>query len=242
MASISLSESSYLTSDTDGFQNIYIVRHGESELNVKREDGYRLTSGKGIKIPLTEKGKVQAAAFGLELLKKIPPEAPVVICSSTALRAQTTADIIFQELSKQFKCERGENYDGLLELGQGDWEEKKKDSEYLKFVNQWKVLSASEKFKSAKVPGGESFETVGQRALSDLQSIVDQHKGKILIVVMHNAAMQSLQLRWEPVNLSKEPQSSLPLTDFKNCEILKATLRQDKVDGLAQLLRMQSKV
>ena len=46
---------------------IYFVRHGESAFNQTDSNGIKYTSGKGISIPLTEKGKKQATVLGRKL-------------------------------------------------------------------------------------------------------------------------------------------------------------------------------
>ncbi len=216
---------------------IYLVRHGESLFNVHKVNGVLLTSGKSEKIPLTEKGQQQAVELGMQLAKKIPTGTEIVICSSTALRAQKTADLMLQVLSPYFQCERGKSYEGLLELGQGIYEGLPKNAAYISEVNKWKKLSAAEKIITPKVQTGESFSQVSQRALSALQDIIHEHKGKMIFVVTHNAAMVSLTYHWYGYNnskLSQEPGTQLPSLEFKNCDLLKVTFEDP-----AQLLHIK---
>lgn len=212
-----------------GPQEIYLVRHGESFLNVHKVDGMFLTSGKSEKIPLTEKGEQQALALGMELAKKIPAGTEIVICSSTAIRAQKTADLLFQELSRFYKCERGQSYEGLLELSQGKFEGLPKNAEYIDEVNKWAALSAADKWRTPKVPTGESFSEVSQRAFLALEEIIKEYRGKMVFVVTHNVTMISLTYLWwgyTPFNLSQIPGSKLPMLEFKNCDLLQISIKK----------------
>ncbi len=211
-----------------GDRLLYVIRHGESALNVLDPDsGLMLTSGKGLTIPLTQKGKDQASRLGNELLGRIKEGSEIVICSSTALRAQQTAHEIFHILNEKNRCELDINYDGLCELGQGKWEGLPKDAKYKEEINKWEERSAFDKIIHPKIITGESFQDVTDRLLPDLQTIVQKYPSKIILVVSHHAAMNAMAIKVNRPELSKEPKSKLPLLELENCDMVVMKLPQD---------------
>ena len=201
--------------DVDKFtpEQIYIIRHGESTANVPDPvTGIYLTSGKSLEMPLTEKGKAQASTLGKKFLSKIEEGSQVVICSSTALRAQQTAQEIFHALRYNFDCTLDLTYDGLCELGQGRWEGLPKDQEYQEELKKWEERSPFDKIMLPKVFTGESYYGVGERCKRDLQTIYNKHVGKIIFVVSHNAAMNAMLTNINHVELSN--------ISFHNCDLM----------------------
>jgi len=87
---------------------LYFTRHGESEANVLRE-----ISNRGLKHPLTEKGRQQAQALAAELL----PAGITAIYTSPLLRAIQTAEILSEALGADFEITDalGEYDCGILE-------------------------------------------------------------------------------------------------------------------------------
>jgi 2,3-bisphosphoglycerate-dependent phosphoglycerate mutase len=68
---------------------LYFVRHGESEANVLHE-----VSNRGLRHPLTERGRAQAK----ELAEALRPHTPALIFCSPLLRAMQTAEILSSTL------------------------------------------------------------------------------------------------------------------------------------------------
>lgn len=201
-------------------EHIYIIQHGESAVNVPDPiTGIYITSGKSLEIPLTEKGKEQAAVLGQKLIPKIEEGSQVVICSSTALRAQQTAHEIFHALRYNFYCELDLSYDGLCELGLGRWEGLPKDQDYEQEIVKWNERSAFDKVMLPKVFTGESYHGVGVRCKRDLQAIYNKHASKIIFVVSHNAAMNAMRIDINQEELSKD-HPNLPLISYHNCDIM----------------------
>lgn len=202
-------------------QQIYLVRHGQSQFNLPNAHGLYLTSGKGESIPLTDQGKKQAEDLALQLLQKIPKDQPLVICSSTARRARETADVLFETLNQYFPSERGSCYEGLLELGEGKWEGLPQDELYVQERRKWEILSPAEKFVIPFIETGESYEELVSRALPDLQDLLDQYPGKLVFVVSHFVAMNALTMHWNGVSaLSARPEDHFPLIPLSNCDLL----------------------
>jgi broad specificity phosphatase PhoE len=139
---------------------IYLIRHGEAELNVKEI----LHSRNYNDNPLTEKGKLEAAAAAL-FLRKMGIEGPVF--SSPLLRARQVAECI----ARGFRVD-----DRLRELDMGEWELKRISE--IPFSN---YLRDPVKYPP---PGGESMDSVVKR-MSDFIEYVRGLGVRHVIAVSH---------------------------------------------------------
>lgn len=229
---IALKDVQFIPSTTE-VQRIYIVRHGESVLNVPNEQGIKLVSGQSNHAPLTAKGIKQAQKLGKALAERIPAHTEIVICSSTAERAKKTAGCIYEILSTRFTtCVQGDTHSGLCELSKGKYEGLPKKSEEEE-VKRWEQLPAVDKFRTPIVETGESYCDVVQRSLDGLQTLSEKYAGKTLIVVAHGRIFQGFYMQWTGKirTLSSKIE---PLTDFlpNNCDILMAQVgRGDRVSA-----------
>jgi len=234
---LKLNDLAPIETDISKSQSIYLVRHGESFLNLPDSNGIRYTSGKSLSSPLTDHGRKQASSLGNKLIGKLPFDGQYIILSSTALRAQETADRLFEEIKSHYDVERGDSYDNLCELGQGIWEGQPRDEKYDLQVKIWDELSAKDKFTIPKLMTGESFSEVATRALIDLQQIVDRYPDKIIIIITHYAAMNALALQWSSDTelLSEDLSTPLPSLRFNNCDILKVELPEGNLIDKAKV-------
>ncbi|WP_068468821.1 histidine phosphatase family protein [Candidatus Protochlamydia phocaeensis] len=209
---------------TDVVQRIYFIRHGESALNgtATAGKGVRVIQGKNLGVPLTEKGIHQAEMLAAELKKYLPSEGLYVITSSHAKRAMQTAEKIYEELKPAVHCSFGKQYPGTAEQSHGEWEGRPRDYAYQRVMDAWNTLSASEKFSRPKFEGGESPKQVRERALVDLQQMVEEYKGKTIIHVIHCNALNALALTWSGLAdaLPTEEGTELPAVEFANCDML----------------------
>lgn len=208
---------------------ILFVRHGESALNVRDANGILYVSGKSPAIPLTENGQRQADELGKKLKTKLEKYKKYIILSSTAKRAQDTADRIFEQLKDDFAIERGECFDNLQERSQGIWEGKPRDSSYNEMIAKWEKLSAKDKFYTPQLSTGETNHEVALRAFSDLSKIMELHPNVTIILVSHYATLNAMALNWshQIEQLSEEPETPLPKIVFNNCDILKVEVPQN---------------
>lgn len=218
---LSLSEISQFDAPAQNTTRIYLVRHGQSAFNVPDENGVFYTSGKGLSVPLTEAGRLQATKLGKKLVGKLP-NVDYVVLSSTALRAQDTANLILDELKRYYTIERGDSYEEFCELDKGIWEGKPKDAEYEEDSRVWKALSAKEKFTFPVNSSSESYREVGIRFLAGLQKITSVYQNQTIILTTHNAAMNALafHLSGRLDELSEEPASLFPSPVLGNCDML----------------------
>ena len=219
---------------------IYLIRHGESVFNAPDANGMKYTSGKSLAIPLTEKGLKQASKLGEILVNKFPKDSSLAILSSTAIRAQQTADRIFEGLKEHYPAIRGINaYENLCEVAQGDWDGKPKDALFNQVIEPWERLSAKDKFTIPKFEKGESFQDGASRFLLGLQEAIDQHPNKTLLIIAHCGAMSALALQLNPhfEQLSEQPGTPMPTIPFSNCDLLmlelpkSASVDQAKIEG-----------
>jgi broad specificity phosphatase PhoE len=144
---------------------IILVRHGETEWNIKE-----IFRGR-IDIELNETGIKQAELLA-EYLSQVEMEA---IYSSPLKRALKTAEVIasYHNLNVEIAP-------GLIDFDYGEWQ----GSSHQEVKNKYKELYA-EWIKNphrVKMPGGESLDDVRKRAISVVDSIVSQYEGTIALV------------------------------------------------------------
>lgn len=218
---ISLKNVEQLEATTQQVTRVYFVRHGESIYNVPDENGIKYITGKSLSIPLTELGKRQATNLGKELAGKFPKNEKLIILSSTAVRAQQTATLIFEELKAHYAIEQGDSYENLCELGQGIWESKQKNVEYEVSLEFWNALSAKDKFQAPRMITGESYMEGAARAKKALDAIVESYPDKTILVTCHYGTMNALaHLLRGTDDLSEEPGSPIPCLHFENCDVM----------------------
>lgn len=233
-----LDDVTQLETSTLDHQRIYVIRHGQSQFNVPdATSGIQQTSGKSHKVPLTTLGEKQASALGVKLHNKFSKEGKFVILSSTALRAQTTADFVLKQMEKDRNIIRGGSYEGFCELGQGTWEGKPKDAAYEAALKPWKQLSAEKKFIVEKISTGESYHEVAKRFQLDLESAIKKYPEHTIIIVAHYAAMNAiaLQLSDRIGELSSEAKTPLPEVLLHNCDLLALEVASDVIRTTAHI-------
>lgn len=151
---------------------LYLVRHGETELNVKKVY-YGSTD-----CDLTEKGKEQAVS-----LKTAFASVPLdLVLESPLKRAKTTVDLILGEKEVP-RLEDGR----LKELDFGGWEGKsytelQGDPLYEQWCREWKTTCP---------PRGECFLDLAQRVRSFYGDLLKREEERVLIVA-HHAVLQQL--------------------------------------------------
>ena len=210
----------------EGYSLVRFVRHGESILNIPDPDtGDLLVSGKSLLVALSEEGERQATDFAKKIVTHIPSDRKIVVCSSTAVRAQKTAQLIVEELQKKFTCQLGDSYEGLCELSQGSWDGESRSEEYQSQIKKWKALSDVDKFNISKVKEGESLKEVAKRAILTMQTIVEMYPGKMIFIVSHGNTVHSVAVRLNSNPKTHEKTTSLYL---KNCEMALVKIPEGK--------------
>ncbi len=157
-------------------KEIYIIRHGETELN-----RLGIVQGRGINSDLNETGILQATAF-YEAYKTTKFDK---IYTSTLKRTHQTVQ---QFLALGLPWEQ---HAGLDELAWGYWEGKPNSAEaihaFKKIMIQWENGNYDAKFE-----GGESPNEVFKRLQEAINLIVSNANEKLILICMHGRAMRLL--------------------------------------------------
>jgi len=165
---------------------LYLVRHGETELNVKGVYYGWTDCG------LSEKGMMQAEDLS-DILQDI--EFDVVISSSLS-RAVLTASVISGFASEDIIL------DGRLrELHFGEWEGLHHVEVLEKYKEAWEAWGND--WKNTAPTGGESFIEFYSRVKSCIEDILLEYKGKKVLIVSHQGSMRII-----PMVLMKLPEEA----------------------------------
>ncbi len=155
-------------------KELYIIRHGETELN-----RLGIVQGRGVNADLNDTGIAQAAAF---FNKYNEVKFDKIYTSSLKRTHQTVKGFIDLGLP-------WEQLDGLDELAWGEWEGKPNTEEareaFREVVRQWQLGNYDAKFE-----GGESPNDVGVRLSKAIEHIKKQEDEKCVLVCMHGRAMR----------------------------------------------------
>ena len=185
-------------------QELYIVRHGETDLNRSQ-----IVQGRGVDTSLNENGIRQAHAFFNHF-------------------GDTPFDIIFtSQLQRTHQTmqpfvDKGYKLNIFAELDEIDWgihegrvTSADMKSEYQLIVNRW-----NEGYLNEKIPGGESPLELQARQKDFINNILPQYSGKILIC-MHGRAMRSFictLLNKPLVHMDDYPHQNLSLYKLNRIE------------------------
>lgn len=158
---------------------LYIVRHAESEANVKK------TLGATAEVNITELGKEQASHLA-QKLKHIHFDA---IFSSDLVRAKQTAEILAMERDFAVKTAtvlRERHYGRMDGKTEDEIKEELKD-----LYDAYQRLPNEEKYRSKFVDDMETAEEAMQRFITYLREIAIAYEGKTILVVSHTSLMRS---------------------------------------------------
>lgn len=155
-------------------KELYIIRHGETELNRQG-----IVQGRGINSDLNDTGRAQAAAF-YAMYKDVPFDK--VYTSELKRTHQTVQGFIDAGLP-------WEQLEGLDELAWGIWEGKPNDENaiaaFKTLMDSWQSGDYDAHFE-----GGESPNDVVKRQKKALEVIVNAKDEKTVLVCMHGRAMR----------------------------------------------------
>ena len=157
-------------------KTIYIVRHGQTDLNKRG-----IIQGRGMDTNLNDEGRRQAALF-FNAYKTVPFDK---IYISELKRTQQSVQA-FIDLGIRY-----EKLSGLDELGWGIHEGKPATPEnkagFLQIMRDWMDGKLDEKFE-----GGESPNEVKARQLEALKVIMSHPAEKTVLICMHGRALRLL--------------------------------------------------
>ena len=152
-----------------------IVRHGQTSANISG-----VWHG-STNTPLTDHGRLQAAAVGSRIAASEATQRPVVhVYASPLDRAHHTAQAIAEPLGLTPTLDPN-----LVEYDLGDWEG-------LSFKTLWEEKRLFQNIKSDphyNPHGGESPKQAGDRLAGALRRIAERHPGEHNVVVSHGGAL-----------------------------------------------------
>ena len=154
---------------------IIFVRHGQTEWNkLGRYQGQA-------NVPLSEVGRKQAAA----LAAKFPIENVDVIYSSDLDRARETAETFARNFGLEVHPDTA-----FREIFFGDWE----GLTYDQICEGWPNMM--DKFftdpDKMRMPNGEGFQDVQDRAVQRLKEIIAENEGKTIAIAAHGGVIRTM--------------------------------------------------
>ncbi len=156
---------------------LYLIRHGETELNAKGEYcGWT-------DCEMNEKGIQQTEELA-DILQNISFDA---VISSSLRRSIITAAIV-----SRYDLDAIVRDDRLRELNFGDWEGMSSSKISRKFNYEWEKWGSD--WEGAAPPGGESFSDMYARVKDSVEDILKDYRGKRVLVVSHQGTMRIIPL------------------------------------------------
>jgi broad specificity phosphatase PhoE len=144
---------------------IILVRHGETEWN--RQEVFR---GR-LDVDLNDTGRRQAELLG-EHLSGVKLDA---VYSSPLKRALETADRIARHHRLEVQIAQG-----LIDFDYGEWQGLPKEAvktKYKELYTQW-----TKKPHQASIPGGESLDSITERAIGAVNEVIAKYQGTVVLV------------------------------------------------------------
>lgn len=155
-------------------KSIYIIRHGETDLNK-----LGIVQGRGMDTNLNDRGRIQAEAF-YQAYKHIPFDK---VYTSTLKRThQTVKKFIDSNIPWT-------QYPGLDELGWGIHEGLENNehikNEFINILQKWNSGELHHKFER-----GESPLEVKERQLIVLEKLIEENDDRNILICMHGRALR----------------------------------------------------
>ena len=176
--------------------SIYLVRHAESEMNLRAAD---VVMGRSNQTPLTRKGEAQARELGWFMARKLPPID--MVQTSPALRARRTLDIA---LAAQGLIAEPVIEPDLQEISQGIAEGR---SRRLIWTPETEARLTADPW-NFRQPEGESVNDGADRMLGWLIRTAEAHPQQTIFALSHGFAIRSLAGRiakWSHERVVNEP-------------------------------------
>ena len=153
---------------------IYIVRHGETNLNVKGVLQGHLDE------PINQSGVDLAEITGREM-RDIHFDACI---SSPLVRAKETAEIILRETGNDIPVETDER---IKEMNFGE-----KEGDKLASMGEEGMLFFTDSFHFKGFPGGENIQQVCDRTKEFMDELIARDDGKTYLISTHGVALRAL--------------------------------------------------
>jgi 2,3-bisphosphoglycerate-dependent phosphoglycerate mutase len=183
-------------------QNIYLVRHGESEGNVDKTVHYTCPDHA---IPLSARGIEQATAAGKALRDMIQLKSrdeKLRIWTSPYKRTRQTADCIEEQLVERFSHVDRREHINLCEQQFGLFDGVPDEELPTRFPKEHAHYDLAQRFEGrfwARMPLGESRFDVAVRvheAFGTFHRDAERHGVKNIVVVCHGVTLRAFVMQW----------------------------------------------
>lgn len=160
---------------------LYIVRHGQTFWNSEHRIQGKLDS------PLTDLGFLQAQWLR-DRLCQVPFD---LVVSSSSPRARTTANILHEGRDCNVRAS-----DSFMEMSLGEWEGMMRREAEALYPSQmhlyWNVPS-----QFVPVGDGETFEDVRRRVIPELERMILENRGSIILLVAHTVVIKIIMAHFD---------------------------------------------
>ena len=190
-------------------KRVVLVRHGESEGNVKSSDDISFDDKANHEFALTEKGKKSAQQIG-EYLQQKYGDFDTYFCS-TFRRTQETLSLAYPQVVPIIDPR-------LNELWRGIWHTMSKESVLALYPEEARIREREGEYHY-RPPGGQNCQDVEAMIYSFLQTIRADHADKTVLISAHGNWMLlfwRIMLNQHP----KEFESRYKKGKYKNCAIV----------------------
>ncbi len=172
-----------MSNEKENYATIYLVRHGQTEWNLRDILQGQLDS------PLTEKGLQQAR----ELIGRFKDVEFAAIFSSDLARAKRTAETVSVERNLEINTS-----ELLRERNWGRFDGKPAQlfrEECRELIKSFQNISPEEQWKFKYAANIESFAEINARFLEFLRGTAADYRGKNILIVSHQDILKSLLMR-----------------------------------------------
>lgn len=190
---------------------LIIARHGETDFNKKG-----LLQGRGIDAPLNEFGHVQAQSLAGYLVRYDTAG----LAASSLQRTWQTAEPYRQQTN--LRLIKNEDLD---EMDFGDYEGKAQADvadDLNKIHQSWQKGDVE-----LTVPGGESPTEVFSRANEAVRKLVESHKGKTVVCILHGRLIRILLSQWLGLGLK-----NMHKIEHQNCAVNQLSIRNNEFKSI----------
>lgn len=175
---------------------VYLTRHGQTEWNIEKR-----LQGRGDS-PLTKSGIERAQ----ELRDRIDTIEIDIIYTSPIKRAYDTANIL--KGNKEIAVVTD---NGLMEMCFGDYEGRKTD-DVKKENPEWDIDLIMHGDVNLSAPNGENLESVRNRVKNSMDFIINENRGKSVLVVAHGITLKALMYYFNDKEVNSEVMGQATLT------------------------------
>ncbi len=203
----------------EGPDALWLVRHGQSEGNVIRDDAERreaeeyLLGSRDCDVPLSDLGREQAQAFGRWLREQPARVQPDVVLVSPYLRAAQTAELALAAAGLEH-LPRGVD-ERLRDREMGEWDGLTWRGIVARHPDEARRAQMIGRFFH-RPPGGESWADMCLRLRTVLSDVARELPGRRVLVVAHDVVIQLVRVLMDGLS-EADAVELVTRTSYTNC-------------------------